>query len=171
MPTRRRPTRAIATAFPLLAPQLLWAEWAARSTEMLVAASQVVAHRTDRMAKAGPLPSARDRREFTLMGAEKVAAVQESSAVVQKHLMTGLPWQLGMRWWQDAMAVSQAAVKLGTSRTPAQAIARAGTLTQVATAAGKRSARASASTARLASSALEPVAKRATANAKRLGRR
>lgn len=170
MTTRRRSARTAAAAFPLFAPQLLWADWAARSTEMMVAASQVVAHRTDRMAKAGPLPNARDRREFALMGAEKVAAAQESSQAVQKHLMTALPWQLGMRWWQDAVAVSQAAVKLGTSRTPAQAIARAGTLTQVATAAGKRSARASGNAARLASSALEPIAKRATANAKRLGR-
>jgi len=38
----------------------------------------VVAHRVVRMALAGPSPSARDRREFHLMGAEKLAAFQES---------------------------------------------------------------------------------------------
>jgi hypothetical protein len=43
-----------------------------------LAVPQVVAHRVGRMAAAGRTPSARDRREFTLMGAEKVAAFYES---------------------------------------------------------------------------------------------
>ena len=34
----------------------------------------VVAHRVGRMAAAGPSPNARDRKEFELMGAEKMAA-------------------------------------------------------------------------------------------------
>lgn len=45
---------------------------------LAVAVPQVVAHRVVRMALAGSNPTARDRREFHLMGAEKVAAFYES---------------------------------------------------------------------------------------------
>ena len=51
---------------------------AAQSAALAVAVPQVVAHRLTRLALAGPKPSARDRREFHRMGAEKVAAFQES---------------------------------------------------------------------------------------------
>jgi hypothetical protein len=46
------------------------------------AVPQVVAHRVGRMAAAGRTPSARDRQEFALMGAEKVAAFYESWAAM-----------------------------------------------------------------------------------------
>lgn len=46
--------------------------------ELAFAAPQVVAHRVTRMALAGPAPSARDRREFHQMGAEKLAAAGEA---------------------------------------------------------------------------------------------
>src|SRR4030095_13287642 len=48
------------------------------SAAIALTAPQVVAHRLVRMALSGPVLSARDRREFTRMGAEKVAAVYES---------------------------------------------------------------------------------------------
>lgn len=51
---------------------------ATQAAELAVAVPQVVAHRMLRMALAGGTPSARDRREFRLMGAEKMAAFQES---------------------------------------------------------------------------------------------
>ena len=51
---------------------------AAQSAALAVAVPQVVAHRLTRLAMAGPKPSARDRREFHRMGAEKIAAFQES---------------------------------------------------------------------------------------------
>lgn len=47
-----------------------------------LAVPQVVAHRVGRMVQAGPRPSARDRREFQLMGAEKMAAFYESWAAM-----------------------------------------------------------------------------------------
>jgi hypothetical protein len=53
-------------------------QMAAQAAELAVAVPQVVAHRMLRMALAGGTPSARDRREFGLMGAEKMAAFQES---------------------------------------------------------------------------------------------
>jgi len=50
----------------------------AKAAELAFAVPQVVAHRVTRMAVAGPTPSARDRKEFQRMGAEKAAAFSES---------------------------------------------------------------------------------------------
>jgi len=49
-----------------------------QSVELAVAVPQVVVQRMARMAMAGVNPSARERREFRLMGLEKMAAFSES---------------------------------------------------------------------------------------------
>jgi hypothetical protein len=49
-----------------------------QATELAVAVPQVVAHRLTRLALAGPWPDARDRREFHVMGQEKVHAFWQS---------------------------------------------------------------------------------------------
>ncbi|GAB3382454.1 polyhydroxyalkanoate granule-associated phasin [Azotobacter armeniacus] len=49
-----------------------------QAAELAVAVPQVIALRVVRIAMAGSNPAARDRREFHLMGAEKVAAFSES---------------------------------------------------------------------------------------------
>jgi hypothetical protein len=51
---------------------------AIQATELAATAPLVVAHRLSRLALAGHIPTRRDRRECTLMGAEKVAAFHES---------------------------------------------------------------------------------------------
>lgn len=51
---------------------------ARQATELAVAVPQVVAHRLARMALSGPMPNARDRREFHGMGQEKVHAFWQS---------------------------------------------------------------------------------------------
>jgi hypothetical protein len=51
---------------------------ATKTAGLAFAAPQVVAHRLARMATSGPTLSARDRKEFQLMGTEKVAAFMES---------------------------------------------------------------------------------------------
>lgn len=51
---------------------------ATQASQLAFAVPQVVAHRVARMMTAGANPSDRDRREFHLMGAEKVAAFGES---------------------------------------------------------------------------------------------
>lgn len=51
---------------------------AVKAAELAVAVPQVIAHRVTRMALAGPRLSARDRKEFELMLAEKNAAFGES---------------------------------------------------------------------------------------------
>jgi len=50
----------------------------AQAAALAVAVPQVIVHRAIRMAMAGASPSARDRKEFHRMGAEKVAALTES---------------------------------------------------------------------------------------------
>jgi hypothetical protein len=51
---------------------------ATQATELSIAASQVVAHRVARLGLAGAAPSDRDRKEFRLMVAEKESAFTES---------------------------------------------------------------------------------------------
>ena len=49
-----------------------------KAAELAIAVPQVVAHRVTRMAIAGPALSARDRKEFELMVAEKKSAFSEA---------------------------------------------------------------------------------------------
>jgi hypothetical protein len=51
---------------------------AAQAVELGVAMPLVIAHRVARMAAAGASPSARDRKEFHLMGTEKITALNEA---------------------------------------------------------------------------------------------
>lgn len=113
--------------------------------ELAFAVPQVVAHRMTRMALASPTPSARDQREFTRMGAEKVEAFQESwmsmglhAALAQQRLWLGMMGSLPWPW--------------GTGRMPdlSAALAREGQ--------------------GVLNKGLAPVHRRAVANAKRLGR-
>jgi hypothetical protein len=113
-------------------------------SELALAAPQVVVHRLTRMALSGAQPSARDQREFALMSKEKQAAFQES-------------WMaMGMQAWrvqqQMAMSFWQAAWLPGAK-------ARAPTATQWQNA-----------MLGVLGQGLQPVHRRAVANAKRLGR-
>lgn len=115
--------------------------------ELAIAVPQVVAHRTTRMALSGRTPSARDRKEFELMVAEKNAAFIES--------------------W-NAMAVQAMLAN--------QALAASFLKSFFATARGKKpsAARSAAQFQRAALGVLgkgiAPVHRKATANAKRLAR-
>jgi hypothetical protein len=66
--------------------------------EIGFAAPQVIAHRLQRMALAGPRPGLRDQREFTRMGQEKAEAFAES-------LMA-----MGLRMWQGQLASGASAL-------------------------------------------------------------
>jgi hypothetical protein len=59
--------------------------FAAQAYELGFAVPQVVAHRLARMALAGASPSARDRKEFHRMGAEKISALGESWNAMAMH--------------------------------------------------------------------------------------
>ena len=59
--------------------------------ELAAAVPEVVAHRLARAVRAGPSPSAHDRREFHRMGAEKIAAFHEAwSAMAVEMLRASL---------------------------------------------------------------------------------
>lgn len=68
---------------------------AAKTMELSMAAPQVVAHRVSRMLTAGPVLSARDRKEFQGMGAEKATAFFQSwTAMWSKGLeIQATAWQ------------------------------------------------------------------------------
>ena len=120
---------------------------AVQAAELAVAVPQVVAHRVTRMALSGPKLSARDRREFARMVAEKNAAFGES--------------------W-NAMAVEAALAH--------QALAASFFKSLLSVAGGKRlsAATSAAQWQRAALGVLgkgvAPVHRKAVANAKRLGR-
>lgn len=120
---------------------------ALQTAELAFAAPQVVAHRLARMALAGHTPSARDRREFELMGAEKLAAMHESwTAMWLESLRAQQQMSLSL---MNSMWFPWAGPRV-TPRSSAACLQRAalGVMGQ----------------------GLAPVHRRAVANAKRLGR-
>jgi hypothetical protein len=118
---------------------------AAQSVELAWAAPQVVMHRLARMASAGGSPSARDRREFSRMGSEKVLAFYQSGAAFWVQLL-----RLQIQWSQSLMAMGWA-MAFGVRP--------------------RASSRAASDAARLAAAALAPLHVTAVANARRLNAR
>jgi hypothetical protein len=120
---------------------------ATQAAELAVATPQVMAHRLMRMALAGHTPSARDRREFERMGAEKMAAFQESWVAM---------------WAETLRANQQMSLSLMNSFwfpwAAAAPASRAGTALLQRAALG------------VLGQGLEPVHRRAVANARRLAR-
>ena len=132
MPARRRPSASLST----------------KTAELALAVPQVVAHRLLRMAHAGPHLSARDRKEFARMIAEKNSAFGES--------------------W-NAMALQA----LQSQRTFAAALALAAMpprSTRASPAAQTLAAHLQQATLAVIGKGLAPVHRRAVANAKRLAR-
>lgn len=119
-----------------------------KTAELAFAVPQVVAHRLLRMAQAGPHLSARDRKEFIRMIAEKNSAFGESwSAMALQALQA-----------QRAIATSwaNATLKPTTARPAQQPQALAAQVQDAALA--------------VLGKGLAPVHRRAVANAKRLAR-
>lgn len=71
---------------PLFNPFALWMDLSLKTAEMLFASGVVIGTRVGRMQRAGPVPNARDRKEFTLMGAEKVKAMTDASVAVATRM-------------------------------------------------------------------------------------
>src|SRR3954447_26361997 len=85
-----------------------------QTREMLWASSQVIAHRTARMATAGPIPSRRDAREFRLMGQEKVEAAAESLQAMTAQCMN-IQSMTATAGVQQAMAATRALASMASS--------------------------------------------------------
>ena len=147
----------------------LWLKLATSYAEMAVASTEVVARRTQRMAVAGSSPGSRDRREFALMGQEKVDAGAESARAVGAELLR-LNHRFAMQAWLTVLAASTDMMRLAGSRTTSQAVARQKKLASTLTRASPTAASLSAATASLTGAALKPIHSRATRNAARLRR-
>jgi hypothetical protein len=150
-------------------PLLLWGTLGLKAVQMSTAAAQVIAIRTTRMAVAGLNPTAADKREMTLMGAEKVDAFSRAG---QALAMGALPLVAGMagQAFKTGLDLFTATSRLAASRTIPQTMARQRQLadTLMRGSPGAQHGAASTATARLAHRTLAPVHRKATANAKRL---
>jgi hypothetical protein len=151
-------------------PFMLWSDLAMKTAEMMLASAQVIGHRTGRMALAGPAPNARDRREFALMGQEKIQAGAQSAQAMATRMMT-MNQPLGAQAYKSMQRSSAAFMSLAYSRTPGQLIARQAALARALGQSAISIADVSKSATKLAHRGLKPIHAKATANAKRLGKR
>ena len=151
-------------------PFMLWSDLATKTLEMMLASAQVIGHRAGRMARAGAAPNARDRREFTLMRQEKIEAGAQSAQAMVAHMVSmSQPW--GALAFRDLLRNSAVFMSLASSRTPTQLIARQAALAQAVAQSAISMADVSRDAAKLAHRGLKPIHAKATANARRLGKR
>lgn len=150
-------------------PLLAWSGLAWKTTEMLLASAQVIAHRTARMAAAGPNPSARDRSEFLRMGQEKLEAAIECSQAVATH---GWSHQLASATslWHSMMQLGFDLALFSTSRSPLEAWQRQLKLAQRVQAAAAAHDDLARSAAAVSHRALAPLHRRTKGNVRRLSR-
>jgi hypothetical protein len=149
---------------------MLWTDLATKTLEMTLASAQVIGHRTGRMARAGPAPNARDRHEFALMGQEKIEAGAQSARAMAAHMMSLRP-PSGALAFGPMFRTAAALMALASSRTPSQLIARQAAFACAVGQSAISMADVSKSAIKLAHRGLNPIHAKATANAKRLGKR
>ena len=148
-----------------------WATLAWKTGEMMLASGQVIGHRSQRFLAAGHSPNAHDRREFSLMGQEKIAAAAESS---QALALSGVKMtqQMGAIAFQQMLSAATGMMTLAASRTAEQALARQSRLVRdTLSGSAVATSQLSRSAAQVANRALKPIHSRATGNARRLGKK
>jgi hypothetical protein len=148
-------------------PLAAWTQLAWTIGEMSLASAQVIAHRTARMAAAGPVPHARDRKEFTRMGTEKIEAATASAQALASH-MTTENLTLGARAFGHMLTNTAALFSLAASRNAGQFIARQAKLADSCGRSAKTATDYFNFTVRVAGQGIKPYHARATANARRL---
>jgi hypothetical protein len=138
-----------------------------KAAELALVAPQVVAIRTARMLAAGAFPGAADRAEFSKMGTEKVQAFWESMfAMGAQVVRTNQEYArtAALQWWR----LWTTPLSLSAYRPVVQTIASLSRPAGLVT--GPTPGQRQRAMSRLVDAALTPVHKRATANARRLGR-
>jgi hypothetical protein len=134
----------------------------------MLASAQVIGHRVNRIALMGPIPNARDQREFSLMSGGKIAAAAESAQAMALSMIR-LNQQLGVLAFKQFLTGAAAMVSIASSRTPAQSAAPQARLARDTIAnSAQATPQISTSVARLAKEGLKPVHARVRRNAKRL---
>lgn len=151
-------------------PLLAWTDLAWTIGEMWIASAHVVAHRTARLAAAGPIPNALDRQEFTRMGQEKIEAATESARAMAAHLTT-MNLKFGVRAFRQMMTGTAAIMALAASRSVGESITRHAKVAESLSRSAVMASEYTNSTAMLAGRGLKPIHARATANARRFGKR
>jgi hypothetical protein len=144
-------------------PVTLWWQTWLKATETMIAAPQVVAHRTARMAQASPAPNRSDQRELTTMGVEKVVAFSQSGLNAASELVAFQQQMANAalrQWW--AMAHLFKPLTAGTA--PRRVMNAPLELLSA-------SHRALSITPRVAHESVKPVHAKATSNARRLARK
>ena len=156
--------------FSLLQQQAtLWTDLAVQTGEMLAASAQVIGLRTGRMAAAGPLPSARDQREFALMVQEKFDAASASAAAMAGQWLS-IGGGFGVQVWHDLFQAGIGLLSLAASPTVQQSVARQAELARTLRRSAASASRLGTAGARVAHRGLQPIHAAATANARRLTR-
>ena len=141
-----------------------------KTGEMMLASAQVINHRTRRLVTAGSSPDSRDRREFALMGQEKIAAASESAQAVAARMLN-LNQQIGTIAFSQLVAGTAGIMSVAAARTIAQSSkAQAELMRDTMSSSAKAASQLADSVARVAHHGLKPVHSRATANAKRLAK-
>jgi len=159
------------TPVAFLNPFVIWSQLAWKSTEMLFSSAQVIQHRTKAIAAAGHRPSAGDRRELNRMWQEKLAAAGESAFWTGAELAK-MNVEIGTRVVQEVVRLTLGMWGIALSKGAAQRLLRQQSMLSGSAARSLAHAvRLSESSGKLAHRALEPVHRRATRNAKRLGRK
>ncbi len=153
-----------------LNPFSLWTDLAMQTTGMMLASAEVIGHRTTRMAQASIPPNAKDAAEFTLMGQEKMEAATESMQAAVLSMMAFSPFA-AMKMFNEMSAVHADLFNLATSSSLPVAISRNQKFGRSMRRAAHSAATLSDQTANAALDTLKPIHSRATANARRLGKR
>jgi hypothetical protein len=139
-----------------------WQPWI-QMWEIAVAAPQVVAHRTARMAKSGPTRSTADRKELTRMTQEKFKAFGESASAMAAEIFKAnlALWPSVVRaGWTLPSAMWMPTARAGSRRSASKSTLAAAAVPHTVSSAASR----------VLAKGLAPVHRRATANAKRLRR-
>jgi hypothetical protein len=148
-------------------PFIAWTALAWKLGEMSLASAQVIAHRSSRMVAAGPVPNARDRKEFARMGTEKFAAANASGRAMAAHLTTE-NMTLGARAFGHMLTNSAALLSLASSQSAGEFALRQGKLVATYSRSAKTTNDYLEFVARVAGHGIKPFHARATANARRL---
>lgn len=157
------------SVYSYFVPFMLWSNLGTKTLEMMLASAQVIAHRSRRMALAGHKPNARDRREFALMGQEKIEAGAKSAQAMAVHMLSmGQP--LGALAYRDFLRNYAAFMSFASSRTVGQMIARQAAFARTLGQSAVSIAGGSKNVTRLAHRGLKPIHAKAVANAQRLGK-
>lgn len=144
-------------------PAMLWWQTWFKAAETMVAAPQVIAQRTARMAQAGPAPNAIDQRELLMMGVEKAIAFSQawmnSTAEIMAFQQQAVNAALRLGWGMASASNPMAAVSSPLAWMRASVDLLSG------------SQRALTIMPRVAHGAVKPIHAKATSNARRLARR